>query len=124
MNGQKTTDEVLNISHKGFLTNDDFEWETLHNGIRRKIFGYDENLMMAVAEFKKDAVGSIHSHPHTQVTFIARGSFEVQIDNEKKILKEGDSFFIAPSLEHGVTALEDSILVDVFTPYREDFLKK
>jgi quercetin dioxygenase-like cupin family protein len=79
--------------------------------------------MIAVSEFKKGAVGNLHNHPHRQITYITRGKFEVQIENVKKILMEGDSFLIDPALSHGVLALEDSVLVDVFAPYREDFLK-
>lgn len=110
-------------TRKGLLSQDEIEWENVATGIRRKILSYDENLMIAVSEFKKEAVGYIHNHPHRQITYITHGKFEVQIENEKKILKEGDSFLIDPSLSHGVIALEDSVLVDVFAPYREDFLK-
>ena len=80
--------------------------------------------MMTLVEFKKNSRGSVHTHPHRQVTYIIHGSFEVQIEDEKKVLKQGDSFFILPSLTHGVMALEDALLVEVFSPLREDFFKK
>lgn len=98
-------------------------WEDQGGGVRRKILGYDANLMMTVVEFNKGSVGYLHKHPHRQVTYVQRGSFEVQVSGEKHVLKSGDCFFVLPDLEHGVVALEDSCLVDVFTPAREDFLK-
>ena len=106
----------------GFIFNNDHQWEKLGDGIRRKILGYEKDIMLVAVEFKKDAAANIHKHPHTQISHIVRGSFEVNINNEKKIMKAGDVFLVLPNLDHGVTALEDSMLVDVFTPYREDFI--
>ncbi len=106
----------------GFIFNNDHQWEKFGEGIRRKILGYEKDIMLVAVEFKKDAAANIHKHPHTQISHIVRGSFEVNINNEKKIMKAGDVFLVLPNLDHGVTALEDSMLVDVFTPYREDFI--
>jgi quercetin dioxygenase-like cupin family protein len=78
--------------------------------------------MMTVVEFKKGSIGYVHKHPHRQVTYVVRGSFEVTAGSEKHVLKSGDCFFILPDLEHGVVALEDACLADVFAPAREDFL--
>jgi quercetin dioxygenase-like cupin family protein len=57
------------------------------------------------------------------VTHIAEGKFEVTIDDEKKILEKGDSFYIPSNVMHGVVCLESGLLIDVFSPVREDFLK-
>ena len=75
-----------------------------------------------MSALKKNAVGALHHHPHRQVSYVESGRFEVTINGEKKMLKQGDCFFVAPEAMHGVVALEDGILVDVFTPAREDFL--
>lgn len=104
-----------------YIQSDSIPWEEVGNGIRRKILGHDPDLMMVVVEFKKGSVGSAHMHPHRQVTYIEAGSFEVQVGNEKRILKKRDCFFIPPSIEHGVVALEDGCLIDVFSPARKDF---
>jgi quercetin dioxygenase-like cupin family protein len=79
--------------------------------------------MMTHVKFRKGAVGTVHHHPHRQVTYIERGSFEVFIGKETKVLKAGDCYFIPPYVNHGVVALEDSSLVDVFAPARTDFLQ-
>ncbi|MDP2884473.1 MAG: cupin domain-containing protein [Ignavibacteria bacterium] len=105
-----------------FVKAEQLSWETVGEGVQRKILGYDPKIMMVCVKFKKASVGSVHKHPHRQVTFIERGSFEVQIGSEKQTLKAGDCYYIPPDVEHGVIALEDSSLVDVFTPAREDFL--
>ena len=107
---------------KSFILANDIEWETVDNGVERKILGYDEQVMMVHIRFEKGAIGSLHHHFHRQISFVESGSFEVSIDGIKNILKQGDCFFVAPDLVHGVVALERGTLVDVFTPAREDFI--
>jgi len=107
----------------GFIFNNDYEWETVGDGVRRKILGYDKDLMLVLVEFRKGSVGYVHKHPHKQISYLVSGSFEVNINGEKKIQKAGDVYFILPDIEHGVVALEDSVLIDVFNPHREDFVK-
>ncbi len=105
-----------------FVVADNIDWEKSGDGIRRKILAYDKELMLVRVEFKKDSVGSIHRHHHSQITNIESGCFEVVIANERKVLKTGDAFYIPPNVEHGCVCLEDGVLIDVFSPMREDFL--
>jgi len=100
------------------------DWEDAGDGIRRKIMVYGGTVMGVYVEFKKGAVGSLHHHPHVQVSFIHSGIFEVQINGKEKILKPGDFYYTAPDIEHGVIALEGGVLIDFFAPPREDFFKK
>jgi quercetin dioxygenase-like cupin family protein len=97
-------------------------WETVGDGIRRQILGYGSDLMLVRVEFAAGAVGAIHHHVHRQVTYVAKGSFEAQVDGETQRLGPGDCFFVAADRPHGVVALEEGTLIDVFTPAREDFL--
>jgi quercetin dioxygenase-like cupin family protein len=112
---------VTNKTLQIHIQSDSIPWEQISDGIRRKILGHDSDLMMVVVEFKKGSAASVHKHPHRQVSYIEAGSFEVQVGNEKKILKKKDCFFIPPNIEHGVIALEDGCVIDVFSPAREDF---
>ena len=107
-----------------FIKSDDVAWENVGAGLRRKILGYDEALMMVFVEFQKGAVGIVHKHHHTQVTYIDSGAFEVQIGGSKKVLRHGDCYFIPSNVEHGAVALEDGTLIDVFAPMREDFVNR
>jgi len=106
----------------GFIFSKDHEWKSVGEGIRRKILGYEKDIMLVAVEFKKGGEGYLHKHPHKQISYLVKGSFEVTIDEEKKIMKAGDVFLVLPNTEHGVVALEDSMLIDVFTPFREDFV--
>ncbi len=91
-------------------------------GVTRRILSYTNDLMMCEITFKKGAKGNMHSHPHLQITYIVKGSFLFTIDGETKEVKAGDSLYMPSDSVHGTVALEDSVLVDVFSPMREDFL--
>lgn len=99
------------------------EWEVVDKKIKRQIVGFDDKIMMVNVHFDKDGIGVMHNHPHTQVTYIAEGKFEVTIGDETKIIKKGDSFFVPSNVMHGVVCVEEGMLIDVFSPMRKDFLK-
>jgi quercetin dioxygenase-like cupin family protein len=109
------------VAEKAFIISNEIPWESVDNGVERKILGYDDQLMMVNVRFEKGAVGTLHHHVHRQISYVQSGRFEVSIDGIKKILEQGDCFFVAPDLEHGVIALEKGMLVDIFTPARKDF---
>ena len=88
----------------------DIQWECAGDGIVRQIMGYDEHLMIVKVKFN-------------QSTYVASGCFEVTIGEEKKVLKAGDGYYVAPNLPHGCVCLEAGVLIDTFTPMREDFLE-
>lgn len=106
----------------GFIEDKQFEWQPAGDGIRRKIMSYDPSLMLVKVDFEQGAVGAVHKHVHVQITHIESGVFEVEIAGKKKVLKAGDGFHIASNVEHGVVCLEKGVLIDVFSPMREDFL--
>ncbi|SRR6056297_574084 len=99
-------------------------WEDLGSGVSRQIMGWDEKIMMVKVKFEKGAVGTPHDHPHSQTTLCAGGKFEFTIDGKKQVITEGDGLYIPPNVVHGAVCLEEGILIDVFSPAREDFLEK
>lgn len=98
------------------------DWEDLGNGVSRQFVGYNAQVMMVVVKFEKGAVGALHEHFHSQITYVAEGKFEVSNGGETKILDKGDGFFAQPNVVHGVVCLEAGKLVDAFAPVREDFI--
>ena len=69
---------------------------------------------MVEASFEKGAVGTMHRHPHEQVSYVLSGSFEYEVEGKKYILHKGDSYYVAPNENHGATALEDAVILDIF----------
>ena len=97
-------------------------WEDLGNGISRQVYGYDDRIMLVKAKFVKGAIGELHQHHHTQVTYVASGVFEMTIGDKVQIITEGDGYYVPPHTIHGCVCLEPGILIDSFTPHREDFI--
>lgn len=92
------------------------------DGVTRKILAYDDEAMCVEHYFEEGAVGALHSHPHSQITYVAQGVFEFEINGEKKIVNKGDTMLKQNGVKHGCVCLEKGLLVDFFTPMREDFV--
>jgi len=105
-----------------FQFEQEIAWEDAGNGVKRQVFGYDEHLMLVKAQFEEGGIGSPHSHPHSQVTYVESGVFEMTIGDETKIIRKGDGYFVPSNVVHGVKCLEAGMLVDAFSPMRQDFL--
>jgi len=108
---------------ENFIFNSEAKWETVGDGVRRQIMGYDDQIMMVKIEFKTGSVGYIHQHIHRQSTYVVSGVFEFQVGEETKVVKTGDGLYMEPNVQHGVKCLEEGVLIDTFSPIREDFLK-
>jgi quercetin dioxygenase-like cupin family protein len=109
--------------NKAFVSAQQIGFETMGAGVRRQVLGHGTDLMMVRVEFEKDGIGAIHNHPHRQASYVVEGRFLVTVGGEQQELKAGDVFYAATDVPHGVRALEKGVLLDVFTPIREDFLK-
>lgn len=107
---------------KEFVLNQDLEWSTVGEGVKRKIMTYDDKIMLVKVHFEVGSIGPKHEHYHSQVTYIVSGEFEFSIGDEVKLVKGGDSVYIPPHVIHGAICKKDGILIDVFSPIREDFM--
>ena len=91
-------------------------------GVTRRVLAYTDGLMTVENTFEKGAIGALHSHPHTQITYVAEGVFAFTIDGETRTVRKGDTLLKEHGVVHGCTCLEAGILLDIFTPMREDFV--
>ena len=90
-------------------------------GMIRQVLAYSPELMLVKHHFEKNWVGAPHSHPHHQLVYVLSGSIEITVDGEAQIASAGDSFVVDGGLTHQARALEESDVLDVFTPVREDY---
>lgn len=112
----------MNRFSEKYILTQDMEWEKLGGGVSRKFLGYDNQIMMVQVKFDKGALGAPHQHFHTQATYVVSGKFEFEIDGIKQIVEAGDGVYIEPNLLHSAVCIEEGMLIDTFSPVREDFL--
>ncbi len=95
----------------------------LGGGTDRRILSYDDSLMAVEVSFETGSEGAPHTHPHTQLSYVLSGSFRYSVEDESVVLNPGDSIVVPSGLVHGTVCLSKGVLLDVFTPKRDDFLK-
>ena len=112
----------MSHSTSAFRPAADLAWEETGPGVRRTLVAYNDDLLLVKVAFEAGAVGALHQHIHSQITYVESGEFEATVDGETRILQAGDSFYAAPNVPHGVVARQAGVLLDSFSPMREDFL--
>ena len=105
-----------------FFRGDEVEPVEAGEGMLRQNLGYDDSIFMARVIFKTGSEGYVHAHPHSQVTYVESGVFDFTIGDETQRLVAGDGTYIPPFADHGAICIEEGVLLDVFSPIREDFV--
>lgn len=91
--------------------------------VTRQVLSDHPDLMVVEFRFEESgAEGALHDHPHVQSTYVKSGKFRFTLGEEEKIVAAGDSFVIPSGMTHGCICLEPGVLIDSFTPRRDDFL--
>ncbi len=91
--------------------------------VTRQVLSDHPNLMVVAFRFaEKGAKGDLHNHPHVQSTYVESGRFRFILGEDEQEFGPGDSFVIPSMLVHGCVCLKPGMLIDCFTPRREDFL--
>ncbi|MTH64240.1 cupin domain-containing protein [Paracoccus shanxieyensis] len=88
----------------------------------RTVLAHAPELMVVRFQFAAGDAGALHSHPHVQSTYVQSGRFDFTVDGRSFQVGPGDAFVIASDARHGCTCLEPGVLIDSFTPRRDDFL--
>ncbi|NBB89829.1 MAG: cupin domain-containing protein [Spirochaetes bacterium] len=105
-----------------FFKLSDSEPETLFGSLTKRLAAYGGGLMAVQVHLPEGSVAPEHQHPHEQITYVIHGRVSYRIGAETGELAGGDSAYVPGDTGHEVTALEDTLVVDVFSPQREDFL--
>jgi unsaturated pyranuronate lyase len=91
-------------------------------GIERQMFVGDR-MMICRFRFKPFLVTPEHNHSHEQMTIVERGRVRFFIEGKEQIAKAGDVLHFPSHCWHGATMMdEEVVLIDIFSPLREDFL--
>jgi len=91
-------------------------------GLTRRILAHNANLMLVEHRMEAGWVGARHSHPHEQLAYVISGHLRVSCGAEAFEARAGDSFVVKGGVEHQAWALEPCLVLDVFTPARDEYL--
>ena len=93
------------------------------DGVQRKTLIHGEKTLMTEFKLREGSVIPLHSHPEEQIGYLISGQIEFTVGSEKTVCNPGDSWCFAGDKEHGAEILQDSVMVEVFSPVREDYLR-
>ena len=98
------------------ISSNDAAMTSPEDGLRRQVMSYSPGMMLVRHTMCKGWVGAKHSHPHEQMVYIVRGHIVFEHDGGRFEARSGDSFLVAGDVAHQASALEDSEVLDIFTP--------
>ncbi len=97
---------------------------TTPDGAQRRILSYGGELMLVQFTFEAGISSWLHSHPHEQVGYIVSGEIDFVMEGEQPVrLRAGGSYYVPPNVRHNVVTYAPTVMIDCFTPIRDEFLK-
>lgn len=106
-----------------FVPSAEPEFSSPEAGMRRQVLAYNPRLMIVRNFFEKGWTGARHAHPHDQMVYVVKGQIRFEAEGQSWELRAGDSLAVEGNVEHQASAREDSEVLDVFTPFREDYAR-
>jgi quercetin dioxygenase-like cupin family protein len=97
-------------------------WIELAPGIRRRTVTHGTTMYQMVAELEAGSIMPEHKHPQEQIMHIISGRMKVNAGNDSRELGPGESFYLASNVPHGVETLEKTVVLDTFSPPRDEYL--
>ncbi len=91
-------------------------------GVKLKTLVHGEHTLLTEVRFVKGAVVPVHKHPQEQTGCLIKGALRFTVDGEIIEARPGDSWNLPANVPHGAEALEESVVIEVFAPPREDYL--
>ena len=107
-----------------FNKRSDKGFDEVFEGIDRKTLVFGDKTLLSEFRLKKGSTLPFHSHPHEQTGYLVSGRVNVLVGEETFEAEPGDSWCISGDMDHGAKPLMDSVVVEVFSPVREDYLPK
>ena len=105
-----------------FTPADDDGYRELLDGVRMKALAWGGRTLLAEFRLAAGATIPVHHHPQEQTGYLVSGALEFLIAGNRRLARAGDSWSLPPDTPHGVEVLEDAVVIEVFSPVREDYL--
>jgi len=105
-----------------FCKNNSSGFRDVLEGVWFKTLVYGEKALLAEFKLSEGSTVPEHSHPHEQTGYLISGHMRFFIEGKTIGVGPGDAWNIAGGIPHGVEVLDDSVVIEVFSPKREDYL--
>lgn len=96
--------------------------DTPFPGVTRKTLAYGDRMLAIQTILPKGATAPLHAHHHEQLSFCLEGRLEVEMEGESAVCEAGGSWVVPGDVEHSARAIEDSLMLEVFSPVRTEFI--
>ena len=96
------------------------KYKEVFPGLKGKLI-HGKNISWAFWEVKKGAVVPEHSHVHEQIMYVQKGEFEFKLKGITKVYSAGDIVYVPSNCKHSGKALTQCLLMDVFSPTRDEY---
>jgi quercetin dioxygenase-like cupin family protein len=106
-----------------FYKSNENGYKQILEGIQIKTLVYGDQSLLSEFHLEKGSRLPLHAHPQEQTGYLLAGAMRLSIDGEVFEVKPGDSWCIPGATEHGAEILEDSKIIEVFSPIRDDYLR-
>ena len=116
------------IGKRAFLRDDlpvnqqENPWIEIAPGIRRRTIATGPSMYQMRAELAEGSRLPAHTHPQEQIAHVIRGRMKLIVAGVPHELAAGDAFYLGSNVPHGVETIDDTIVIDTFSPPREDYL--
>ncbi len=97
-------------------------WTEAGEGIQRRVLHAEGQMMAIEIILNQGSQGAIHQHPHEQMTYCMKGRLKYTLEGKEVEISSGQLLYVPSQVPHGVIAVEDSHVIETFTPIREDLL--
>jgi quercetin dioxygenase-like cupin family protein len=104
-----------------FMMRADIEPIEMFEGVKRRTLGTTDEAMLCEFHLKRGSVVPQHSHMNDQVGYVIHGKLRLTVGDTTEVLSTGDSYAIPGGVIHGAVAVEDCVLIDSFSPPRNDY---
>lgn len=104
-----------------FITPQNAEQVEMRDGIHRRTMAITDEAMLCEFFLERGAEVPEHSHMNDQVGYVVYGRLEITIGNETRVCVAGDSYAIPGGVIHFAKVIEDTLVIDVFSPPRNDY---
>jgi len=115
---------IFRLELKMFYKRDISNYVKALDGVTYKTLSYGSKTLLSEFMLEKGSKVPIHNHPYEQTGYMISGRMTFTVHGKSYNAEPGDSWCIPENVEHGVEVLEDSLVIEVFSPVRKDYLPK